>query len=165
VIGAGRSVLGPGCSAGKFLLVARASCTLKFTMAGAAGFPVANVLTYAVVVIAPSAACWLFLHAPKALARVAQRIKPRTLCPSGRPIQAVAADLRRVHRLLDQFEPGTPMVRRVGTQRAYDSLLMQACAAMGVEQHLAQLPEDGMDREIERLRVEESLRSAGMVIH
>jgi hypothetical protein len=134
-------------------------------MAGAAGFPLANVLTYAVVVIAPSAACWLFLHAPKVVARVARRIKPAVLCPSGRPIQAVAADLRRLHRMLDELEPGTPMVRRVGARRAYDALLIQACAAMAVEQHLAELPEEGMDRDLERLRVEELLRSAGMVIH
>ncbi len=134
-------------------------------MAGEAGFPLANVLTYAVVVIAPSAAGWLLLHAPKTVARVARRLKPRALCPAGRPIQAVAADLRRLHRMLDEFEPGTPMIRRVGTWRAYDSLLIQACAAMAVEQHLDELPEEGMDREIERLRVEESLRSAGMVIH
>jgi hypothetical protein len=150
---------------GKIVWLHPAGCTLKFTMAGADGVPLANVLTYAVVVIAPSAACWLFLHAPKVVARVARRIRPAAPCPSGRPIQVVAADLRRVHRMLDELEPGTPMIRRLGARRAYDALLIQACAAMDVEQHLDELPEEGMDRDIERLRVEETLLSAGMVIH
>jgi hypothetical protein len=75
----------------------------------------------------------------------------------------VSADLRRVHRILAGFGSGTPAVRRLGTRQAYDALLAQACRAVEVEHRLDSLPE-GMDRELERLRVEESLRSAGLVI-
>ena len=67
------------------------------------------------------------------------------------------------HRLLAQFRPGTPMARRVGTRQAYDALLVEACDAVDVEQRLDQMPE-GLAREVERLRLEESLRSAGLAI-
>ena len=46
---------------------------------------------------------------------------------------------------------------------AYDVLLAQACAAVGVVNSLDDLPE-GVDRDIERLRVEEALRQEGLAI-
>ncbi len=55
------------------------------------------------------------------------------------------------------------MIRRTGALRAYDALLMQACRAVDVPHRLDQLP-TGTPLEVERLRVEESLMSAGLVI-
>jgi hypothetical protein len=66
-----------------------------------------------------------------------------------------------VHRTLVEFPPGTPAVRRRAARQAYDALLAQACAAVEVSHRLGTLAE-GMDLEVERLRVEEALREAGV---
>jgi hypothetical protein len=128
-------------------------------MPGSAGVPVLNMLLYLVIVISPPAACWILLRLP----RVVRRLRRRPVVTAHPPIEQVAADLRRVHQLLAHFGPGTPVVRRRGTLQAYDALLMQACLAIGIDHQLDQLP-PGMSLELERLRVEESLRSAGLVI-
>jgi hypothetical protein len=128
-------------------------------MAETSGFPVMNLVLYAAVVVAPTALVLGALKIP-ALVRKAKRPK---LSPAHPPIQELAADLRRVHRLLAQFAPGTPMARRVGTRQAYDALLVDACDAVEIPHRLGEIPE-GMEREIERLRVEESLRTAGLSI-
>lgn len=119
-----------------------------------------NLVLYAVVATTPVVLGWAAVVAPKVVRRLRRR-PPAT--PSGPSIEHLSADLRRVHRLLAGFEPGTPAVRRQGTRQAYDALLAQACRAVEVEHRLDSLPE-GLDRELERLRVEESLRSAGLVI-
>jgi hypothetical protein len=80
-----------------------------------------------------------------------------------RPIERIAADLRRVRRTMAGFGPGDSAVKKFAARQAYDALLMQACAALEVEHRLRSLPE-GMDREIERLRVEEALRRLGLSI-
>ncbi|WP_434441880.1 hypothetical protein [Lentzea sp. E54] len=83
--------------------------------------------------------------------------------PDHRPIERIAADLRRVRRLRARFEPGASAAKKIGARQAYDALLVQACDALGVEHRLLSLPE-GMDREIERLRVEERLRDLGLSV-
>ncbi|MQA08588.1 MAG: hypothetical protein GEU98_08545 [Pseudonocardiaceae bacterium] len=126
--------------------------------------PLTNLLLYVGLVLAQCAVCWAVLYGPRTVRRLARwRVRRRPRPPKGPPIQSLAADLRRVHRTLAQYGPGTPIVRRVGARQAYDALLVQACAAVDVEHHLDTLPE-GIDREMERLRVEESLRSAGLAI-
>jgi hypothetical protein len=116
-------------------------------------------LLYLMIVTGLPAACWILLRLPRLLRRLRRRpeIAPHP------PIEQVAADLRRVHRLLAHFGPGTPVVRRRGTLQAYDALLMQACFAVGIDHELDRLP-PGMSLELERLRVEESLKDAGLVI-
>ncbi|MFJ8964671.1 hypothetical protein ACIRG5_35295 [Lentzea sp. NPDC102401] len=81
--------------------------------------------------------------------------------PEHRPIERIAADLRRVRRVRASFEPGASAIKKIGARQAYDALLVQACTALGVEHRLHLLPE-GMDREIERLRVEECLKHQGL---
>ncbi|WP_020671020.1 hypothetical protein [Amycolatopsis nigrescens] len=132
-------------------------------MAGAASFPLANVLLYAVIAVLPTAAGWAILRAPALARLLSRRLRPVRPSPAGPPIQTLAADLRRVHRLLAGYQPGTPAARRTGTRQAYDALLVQASTAVGVEHRLGELAE-GMDRELERLRVEEALRVAGLAI-
>jgi hypothetical protein len=122
--------------------------------------PVQNLVLYAVVATAPVALCWVAISVPGLVRRIRRRTPVR---PSGPSIEQVSADLRRVRRALAAFESGTPAIRRRGAREAYDALLVQACRAVGVEHRLHHLPE-GMDRELERLRVEESLRSAGLAI-
>jgi hypothetical protein len=76
------------------------------------------------------------------------------------PIEQIASDLRRLgrHRLgLANRNP----VWHEAVRRAYDDRLRLACGCLGIEQHLAEL--DGLDLEIERVRVEGALRAAGLV--
>jgi hypothetical protein len=54
-------------------------------------------------------------------------------------------------------------VRRRATRQAYDALLVQACHAVGEQHWLDTLPE-GVEREVERLRIEESLRRSGLAV-
>jgi hypothetical protein len=129
-------------------------------MAGAGGV-LANLVLFAVVCVAPTVLFWCALRAPAVLRRVRER--RGTPAPQEPPIERVAADLRRVHRLLAGYPAGTPAARRFGTRQAYDELLTQACRQIGVPHRLAELPE-GMDREIERLRVEHSLRERGLAV-
>jgi hypothetical protein len=124
--------------------------------------PVGTLLLFAVVVIAPTLLFWILLRVPKAVDAVGTYLRRRRGPePTTPPIERLAADLRRVHRTLADFPPGTPNVRRVATREAYDSLLAQACAAVEVPHRLDALP-DGMDRELERLRIEDALRAAGV---
>jgi hypothetical protein len=46
--------------------------------------------------------------------------------------------------------------------RAYDDRLRSACRQLGVVQHLDQL--NGMDLELERIRVEGALQQCGLVL-
>ncbi|MFJ7216862.1 hypothetical protein [Amycolatopsis sp. NPDC098790] len=129
-------------------------------MTGAGGVLV-NLILFAVVCIAPTVLFWCALRVPKLIHRIREKhAKPQPVVP---PIERVAADLRRVHRLLAEYPSGTPAARRLGTRQAYDELLAQACRQVDVCHRLAELPE-GMDREIERLRVEESLRERGLAV-
>ncbi|AXB43534.1 hypothetical protein [Amycolatopsis albispora] len=120
-------------------------------------------LLYGLVAIAPTLLCWLLLRLPRLIRLVRQRFFPPPPVPAHPPVQVLAADLRRVHRLLAAYGPGTPAARRTGTRQAYDALLAEACAVLEVPHRLDALPE-GMDREIERLRVEDALREAGLTI-
>lgn len=120
-----------------------------------------NLVAYAALTATPALLCWAAIVLPRVVRRFKRR-EPDVL-PAGPSIEQVSADLRRVHRILAEFRSGTPAVRRTGTRQAYDALLVQACRAVEVDHRLNYLPE-GVDRELERLRVEESLRSAGLAI-
>ncbi|MGC7098918.1 hypothetical protein ACPZ19_29955 [Amycolatopsis lurida] len=120
-------------------------------------------LLYGLVAIAPTLLFWLLLRLPRLIRYARQRFFPRPAPPAHPPVQVLAADLRRVHRLLAAYGPGTPAARRTGTRQAYDALLTEACTVLEVPHRLDTLPE-GMDRDLERLRVEEALRTAGLAI-
>lgn len=126
--------------------------------------PIGNVLLLALVVIAPTLLFWVLLRVPRLVDGIGARIRRRRGPePATPPIERLAADLRRVHRTIAEYPPGTPAVRRRAAREAYDALLVQACAAVEVPQRLDALPE-GMDREVERLRVEDALRTAGLTV-
>ncbi|MFI5494409.1 hypothetical protein [Actinoplanes sp. NPDC051859] len=80
--------------------------------------------------------------------------------PCGPSVAELEADLRRLSRQ----RGGGPTVQSTvwldAVVRAYDRRLLLASEAFGLPQHLTTL--DGMDRELERIRVEEKLRAAGM---
>ncbi|MEV4597477.1 hypothetical protein AB0K15_08750 [Amycolatopsis sp. NPDC049253] len=131
-------------------------------MADATGSVAGPLVLFAVVSIAPSALFWCALRVPAVYRwlRDRRREQPR---PAGPPVERLSADLRRVHRVLASYPPGTPAARRIGTRQAYDELLQTACRAVGVEHRLESLPE-GIDRDLERLRIEESLRREGLAV-
>ncbi|MTD56183.1 hypothetical protein [Amycolatopsis pithecellobii] len=124
---------------------------------------VGNILSYVALCVVPPLVFWLVSKVPRWADRIAERHRARRVSPDGPPIGRLAADLRRLHRDLEQLPPSAPVVRRRATNQAYDALLAQACHAVGEAHWLDGLP-DGLDREIERLRIEESLRRRGLVV-
>lgn len=81
--------------------------------------------------------------------------------PVGRPLEAIAADLRRINGLLD-VPRAQSFVVRAGTLRAYDTVLAEACRALGVEHRLDGSAE--RDCSVERLQAEAALEGQGMVL-
>jgi hypothetical protein len=77
-------------------------------------------------------------------------------------IEQIAYDLRR----LDQQRRGGPTQQsekwQAAVLRAYDQRLCLACQCLGLAEHLE--PLEGMDRELERLRVESELQAAGLAL-
>jgi hypothetical protein len=90
--------------------------------------------------------------------RAASRPDPRR-----RPIQVVAADLRRLTRQLSLVPTGAPMVRRRALQAAYDDVLGEAADLLELPHELRTLPE-GRGRDLERLRVLGAVRQAGLAV-
>lgn len=81
--------------------------------------------------------------------------------PAGPPIERLAADLRRLGRQRLGIATRSP-VWFTAVQRAYDDRLCQACRSLDIEQYLGEL--EGLDLEIERVRVEGELIAAGVVL-
>ena len=106
---------------------------------------------------------WMLIRLERALAREPADLRfiLDEMGQSGRPpIEQIASDLRRLgrHRLgLANRNP----VWHEAVRQAYDDRLRLACGCLGIQQHLTEL--DGLDLEIERVRVEGELRAAGLV--
>ena len=93
--------------------------------------------------------------------RSARRRTARRPAPQARPLQAVAADLRRLARQVALVPAGSPTVRRRALPAAYDDVLAEAAAIVGVTCDLTAVP-DGRAREVERLRGICAPRAAGL---
>ena len=78
-----------------------------------------------------------------------------------RPIQDVAADLRRLAQAVSLVPAGTPQARRLGIQAAYDDVLIEAAGQLELPQTLRETPV-GRARDAERRRVEAALAAAGL---
>jgi hypothetical protein len=83
--------------------------------------------------------------------------------PTRRPIQTVAADLRRLSRQLALVPAGAPLVRWRALWSAYDAVLAEAAEALEVTHTLPGTPA-GIARDIERLRIVAALEGAGLVV-
>ncbi|HET6212017.1 MAG TPA: hypothetical protein VFE14_03985, partial [Micromonosporaceae bacterium] len=81
------------------------------------------------------------------------------IVPVGPPIEQLAADLRRLGRQRLGIATRST-VWFTAVQRAYDDRLRLACRSLDIEQHLDEL--DGLDLDIERVRVEGELVIAGV---
>jgi hypothetical protein len=83
--------------------------------------------------------------------------------PVHRPLELVAADLRRLARQLARVPAGAPMARRRGLQAAYDDVLVEAAELLEVPHTLGDTP-PGLARNAERLRLQAALTAAGLVV-
>jgi hypothetical protein len=78
------------------------------------------------------------------------------------PVEQIAAELRRLnhqryHGLSTESEKWSAAVAT-----AYDAWLLTACRRLNITEHLTTLA--GIDRDLERLRVEAQLETAGLVL-
>jgi hypothetical protein len=96
-----------------------------------------------------------------ALARRLHLLPPPPVLTFDPPLERIAATLRRLSAEMRHLRRGTSAVRRRGLQMAYDDTLIAACRALEVPNELSDLPE-GMERKVERLRVETELMRAGL---
>lgn len=95
--------------------------------------------------------------------RAAQATVPAA--PVRRPIQVVAADLRRLNRQLALVPSGSTLVRWKALWAAYDGVLAEAAEMLECPHELAAQPAAGIARDVERVRVLAALEAAGMVVH
>lgn len=109
-------------------------------------------------------ALWLFGSVHPRLPRLLWR-RPAAAeqRPVHRPLQDVAADLRRLSRQLGRVPAGAPMARRRGLQAAYDDVLIEAAGQLELPTTLGgEVP--GVARDVERLRLEAVLEDAGLAL-
>jgi len=93
--------------------------------------------------------------------RVLHVAEPLSPNPSGRPIEEIATDIRRIRAQIRQAPPGMPVARMRGWLEAYDDVLVAACHALALEERIRGVPE-GAERSLERDRVERMLDEAGL---
>jgi hypothetical protein len=77
------------------------------------------------------------------------------------PLEKITADLCRLSTAMRDVPPEASRARKHGLIRAYDDVLGKAALALDLPQALDELPL-GMDRDLERIRVETQLRDAGL---
>lgn len=83
-------------------------------------------------------------------------------CQQGAPLERLVTDLRRLRHAVTTDERRSA-AHQLGNRLAYDQVLMQLCEMLGVE-HELDTDLLGLDRDIERVRVEADLERAGVVL-
>jgi hypothetical protein len=129
----------------------------------------AGVTKLALAALFPVALLYLMVHLGKVgrgLLRVLRwcRLVPKAKPPPPPPrvpLERIAADLCRLSTALRDVPPEASKARKHGLLLAYDDVLGKGALALDVPNVLAELPL-GMDRDLERLRVEGGLRDAGL---
>ena len=125
-------------------------------------------MTVVVCVLAalPTAGRPLHTRLSDAISRGWRRIRPLKPQPIGRPIEDIAASLRRIQYWLDTYADPRPIpgkaTKLTAAGTAYDRVLVDACHALEVPEALDGT--DGLDREFERLRMQAALEDAGLVL-
>ncbi len=120
-------------------------------------------LVFAAVAVLAALPCLVFAiifidDACVALARTIRRFRKRHDLQIGPPLEQIVEDLQRLGtaRITGTYNR---QVRRALTA-SYDRRLVLLCAALDIGQHLDML--DGLDRAIERVRIEGALLEAGL---
>jgi hypothetical protein len=80
----------------------------------------------------------------------------------GAPLERLATDLRRL-RVAVTTDEHRSAAHQLGNRLAYDRILMQICAMLDIE-HMLDTEVSGIERDIERFRVEAELERAGVVL-
>ena len=80
-----------------------------------------------------------------------------------RPLQDVAADLRRLDRQFALVPSGATLLRWRALWAAYERVLMEAADQLEVPHQLPDMPV-GVERDIERLRVASALEARGVAV-
>lgn len=101
------------------------------------------------------------VHPLRRLRAYAARRRPAE--PAGRPLEEIAADARRLAPRAVHPPRGTSRAKIVALRYAYDHVLAEACAALGID-HLLGVLEPGDELDAERARVESLLWLAGLRI-
>ena len=94
------------------------------------------------------------------IARTIRRVRNRRNPPIAPALEVIVADLHRLGAARAAQTHNRQL--RAALVASYDRRLVLACAALGVRQHLTEL--DGLDKDIERVRVEGALLTAGLVL-
>ena len=81
-----------------------------------------------------------------------------------RPLQVVAADVRRLGRQIALVPAGAPMARRRALAAAYEDVLIEAAVLLDVPNDLRTAP-FGPVRDAARLRLLADLEEAGLAVH
>jgi hypothetical protein len=81
---------------------------------------------------------------------------------NGAPLERLAADLRRLREVL-RADAHRSAAQQLGNRMAYDQVLMQACSMLEIEHELRD-DTTGIERDIERFRVEAELERAGVAV-
>jgi hypothetical protein len=105
----------------------------------------------------------LALVGPQRVTRLTRRIHLRRAPdpqPCGRPIEAIAADVRRLGQEFRYLPAGASFTRVEARRRAYDLALAEACGALEIA-HLLEVLPPGAELDRERSRVELVLDCAG----
>jgi hypothetical protein len=84
--------------------------------------------------------------------------------PLRRPLQVVAADVRRLGRQIALVPAGAPMARRRALAAAYDDVLIEAALLLDVPGDLRAAPV-GAARDAARSRLLADLQEAGLAVH
>ncbi len=122
-----------------------------------------SLLLYLLLAVAPTATAWLALRViPAAVAAVARIRRNRTPVPVGRPLERLVADLHRLRRQM-RGPPPTTMVRRTALVAAYDDVLLDVCAAVGIDAPPLAGATDA-ERPFARLQTEAAVEAAGIVL-
>jgi hypothetical protein len=95
---------------------------------------------------------WVALHT---------RYRKAAQAPDARPIEVIAADLRRLGRRFHALDPHASHTKVEAVRTGYDRALAECCTALGITQLLGVLP-DGPELDAERVRVEGLLADSGV---
>ena len=119
-----------------------------------------------VTAMLPTACEALHARFAAAMARSWSHLRPRPPTAAGRPIEDIAASLRRCQRWLDTYADPRPIpgkaTKVIAATDAYDRVLVDACHALDISEDLAGT--QGLDREAERLRMQAALGDAGFIL-
>lgn len=124
-------------------------------------------LALCLALLAPTVFLGAIFALPKwvAAAGEARRRRLRRLgklvTPSGPPLERLAADLRRLR--IQRADPQRSRVQREGARLAYEDVIRQTTAALGIT-HDLDGTKDRFSREVELLRIEQALLAAGLAL-